>query len=161
LIQSPSVASGSWDPYQAALLISDGDWHLSYDGKDKEGNYLSNGIYLMEISTSQGSTRTQAKLFFSVLSQPQSIQHVLASPNPVMPGDLSLWMSWTPAQAANVSIYDGAGDLVRSFAAGATPPQLWDLNSASGRRVAEGVYMLVIQIPGQHDRSIFKLAVIR
>jgi hypothetical protein len=160
LISSAILSPASFDPSQKPISIISGDWHAAYDGKDRQGNFLPDGAYLMDVESSQGASSVSVKLPFTVLAQTQTISAVLA-PNPVLPGANFVILNWVASQSADIQIYDSTGGLVRNFEGQQRAPLRWDLKTASGHSVAAGVYFLVIRAFGQRDVKVLKLAILR
>jgi hypothetical protein len=160
-ILAPIAPSQAWDPYLNGLTVSDGDWQMSFDGKNQQGSFLANGVYLMEITTSTGSGSSKVKVFFTVLSQPQPVHSIAVGPNPVLPGQEQVVITWRPALAGELRIYGEGGDLVRSFGSDAVPPLVWDLRTSSGQLASSGVYFVAVRSPGQRNSLVFKLALAR
>lgn len=143
------------------MSIKSGDWTVNYNGKDAQGNFLADGTYVLEVDSSQGGSSAVFRTSFTVLSQAKPPLTGLLGPNPVNAGSNFVMVTWQPAQAAEVMIYDSTGSLIRSFVAGPPPPLTWDLKTASGHSVGAGVYLLVIRLPGQRSGKVLKLAIIR
>jgi hypothetical protein len=77
-----------------------------------------------------------------------------ASPNPFNPRT-TIGFVLDSAQVVNLGVYDLAGRLVTTLAAGSYPPGrhdfVWNGTDEQGRRVASGVYLYRLESPDQVD----------
>jgi hypothetical protein len=161
LIQSATLGSSGFDPMSGALSLSSGDWSASFQGKNSQGYTLSNGVYMLEIVSGDGSSSATWKGFVTVLSQPDSPGNLLAAPNPVLPGQSQVLISWSGGQVAEVRIYDGSGALIRVLGPSNNSSCIWDMRSTSGQPVSAGTYLALIRPQGQGRAKILKIAVAR
>jgi hypothetical protein len=149
-----------YNPGAGPLLLSDGPWSYEFDGRDGNGDLLSNGIYLFEIVSQQGSGTSTVEVEITVIGSGGGGVALTAAPNPVRSGN-GVFIQWQPAtQKVELEVYDMDGGLVRSFGE-LVSPCTWNLDTGGGRPVAGGVYVICARVPGQKLPAFFKLAVIQ
>jgi hypothetical protein len=151
---SLKASSGS----QAVLTYQSptGGGQIVWTGLTQDGSRVANGSYLLNI---QGPTSSRA-LTFTLLNGPADGGHLLASPNPVRPGE-SLRLDFAvPAGSvtAHARLYDLAGELVRESIAPVGQGVLWMTLS----NLSSGIYLVVVDVdgPGAYQQKQ-KIALIR
>jgi hypothetical protein len=145
---------------QGPLVLSGWGWSFSYDGKDSNGQYLTNGVYTLVIESAQGGQVTKTVLQITVVGSAGIQLDLMVWPNPVRGGE-SVTIQWQPlSQQADVSVYNLNGALIRSFGF-VNPPLVWNLTTASGQAVADGIYFIGVRTPGRRAPQWFKLGVAR
>lgn len=151
-----------YNPGAGPLELSGGAWSFDYDGMDASGAVLRNGVYLFVLESAQGSSSASVKFQVTVLGDgAQGISQLLAAPNPVHAGSVSVDIQWQPAtQAVELKIYDLNGGLVRDLGTGPSPAS-WDLRSGGGTKAADGIYIISARIPGERSPACFKLMLAR
>ena len=85
------------------------------------------------------------------------------------PATESVWLSYrlaTTAATIDVRIFNVSGELVfKGAAPGTARSYRWDLRNADGRRVTDGLYVVVLEavdpVTLARDRRVLKLAVTR
>ena len=158
----PVRSFGAWpqpyDPSLGPLHLGDGDWSFGYDGRDAKGAELASGVYQLALVDAAGAV--QALKTVEVLGAQGAALAMKAGPNPLRAGDAQVRVTWDPALAADLRVYDQAGQLVRDLGT-AAPPRAWDLRGAGGAAVADGVYVVTARLPGQRASQACKLAVAR
>ena len=161
VLQSFAWSPQPYDPGKGPLLLSDGAWSFSYDGKDGSGAVLRNGVYLLVLESRQGSTVTKTQAEVTVIGNAGDAVALMAGPNPLRGGADSVTIAWQPAaQPMELKVYSLNGGLVASLGV-KTSPATWNLRSAGGTSAADGVYLITVRAPGQRNPQCFKLAVLR
>ncbi len=153
-----SLSPDPWDPAKGALVLSHAAWSLAYDGKDGSGAQLRNGVYLLVIESAGGAT---VRASLRVLGAGSGRVSLVAGPNPVLPQDRQIRISWAPITIVELKVYSLDGSLVRDLGGAAAPPLYWDLRSAAGEPVAGGIFVVSARIPGERQPQTFKLRVVR
>lgn len=88
----------------------------------------------------------------------ESSQKPRLYPNPFIPSTHSGGVTLSPVpEGAQVSVYTLAGKLVKDLSAGDSRTIVWDGFSGDGKRVASGVYMILIK--SAQGKTILKLAI--
>jgi hypothetical protein len=160
-LHSFTWAPQPYNPTAGPLLLSEGSWSYDYDGKDGNGSYLLNGVYLFVIVSQQGSSTVTVQTEITVIGSTGLGLQLTAAPNPVRASTNQVFIQWQPAaQSADLRIYDLVGGQVRAFGT-VSSPAVWDLRTAGGAPVADGVYVISARVPGQKKPAFFKFAVIR
>jgi hypothetical protein len=151
-----SLSQNPYDPGSGPLVISHGAWTFQYNGRDASGAELRNGLYLLVLSFSGGSSTIKIQL--QVLGEGGNGVELSAGPNPCQGSNVQL--RWFPAVPAEVTVHGQDGSLVRDLGL-RLPPLTWNLATADGRQVSAGIYLIGARVPGQRSPSFFKLAVLR
>ena len=160
-LQSLAWSPQPYDPGKGPLLLSDGAWSFSYDGKDGSGAVLRNGVYLLVLDSRQGSTVTKTQAEVTVIGNGGVAVTLMAGPNPLRGGADTVTIAWQPAaQPVELKVYSLYGGLVASLGV-QTSPAMWNLRSAGGAPAADGVYLITARVPGQRSPQCFKLMVAR
>jgi len=153
-------AAAVYDPTGGPLVIRQGAWTFAYDGKDSGGGYLPTGVYAMVFDNGIGVSA--GKVQVRVTKATEGI-FVAAAPNPVGPGmdRVRIWWSGVSAGArAEVDLFALNGARIRSFGV-AESPLTWDIRTATGAPVANGIYWVEVRVVGTSEKAGFKLAVSR
>jgi hypothetical protein len=145
-------------PEAGPLVLRQGAWSCSFDGKDSNGAYLGNGVYLLELS--EGGS-VEARLQITVGGAGGGVSGFVVAPNPVRSGQEAVNIAWAPAStAAELRVYSFSGGLVRNLGS-QTAPWRWDLRTSTGQAVADGIYFITARVPGDVAPQVIKLAVAR
>jgi hypothetical protein len=155
-----SAAPQPFDPGKGTLAISDGTWTYAFDGKDSSGAVLRNGVYLfvLEFSGPSGGT---AQVQVQVVGSGGTGVNIFAAPNPARPSSGKVSIYWSPVVRVELKVYELGGGLVQDFGLTGVPPMVWDLKTASGQPVANGIYVVSARVPGERSPRVFKLMVAR
>lgn len=153
-----SPSQDPWDPALGPLTLQDAGWSFSYDGLDANGTVLRNGIYLFEVQSQGGSG---VKKQIRILGAGEGRVSLTAAPNPVRPGAGSVRIAWSPSQRVELKVYSLDGSLVRDFSDASRSPVLWDLRNAGGSPIANGIFFVVVRVPGERSPQVSKLLVAR
>ncbi len=149
------------------VLLSDGT-KLEWDGRDENGRLVPNGIYTVRTNSLQPDGRQQISSETFSLTHPYEkvIESAVLVPNPA---DDVVWISFKLALtfgAVDVKIYAVSGKLIyKGQTPGTSRSFRWDLTNSHGSRVAQGLYVVVLEArdpwTGKQDRATLKLAVLR
>jgi hypothetical protein len=160
LLATVELSARTWDPASGPLTLRDGNWSWDWDGRDAAGRPLRAGPYRLEIASVQGGSQAKASKDLLILASSLPLNALWAAPNPVTKGVQGIRIGWKPGVPAELRVYDSTGSLVRSWE-DALPPQVWDLQGASGAQVAGGIYLVAVRAKGQQKAAVFKMAVAR
>jgi regulation of enolase protein 1 (concanavalin A-like superfamily) len=153
---SLNVSSDPWDPAQGPLQIGDGTWTFTYSGLGSDGAVLRNGVYLLVVEGGGGSIQRTIQIVGAGLKGVE----LVAAPNPLQAGVAGLSIRWQPSVVVELAAYGLDGALIRDFGK-VSSPYFWDLKTASGRSVADGIYLLGARLPGERRPRFFKVMVVR
>jgi hypothetical protein len=158
-----AFSSDPWDPGIGLLTVSEGSWSFALDGLDSTGAEIPNGVYIVEASSVNGAqSYTQTSQVTLIRGDPVNITGLNAAPNPVLPGNLAIFIWWNPVPVVDVQIYNNAGELVRTLMRGsARSSAWWDMKDSGGATVANGIYLVYARVPGQRRGAAFKVAISR
>ena len=160
-VQAVQWSPQPYNPQAGPLVLSHGSWTFAFDGKDSGGEFLRNGVYLFKLLSVQGTSNFSVDFQVTVIGGGGFMVSLLAAPNPLRPPADSVSIQWQPrTQVVELKIYSLSGSLVRDLGQ-AVSPAAWDLRSASGRPVADGVYWISARVPGRRSPQFFKLMVAR
>ncbi len=147
------------------VLLSDGSL-ASWDGKSVSGALAPNGLYTVRVmSVLPDGRRMVTSATISII---RPYEQLIVSPELVPnPAGEAAWLSYRLAStfaAVDIRVYNVAGELLFEGSADGTRNSFkWDLRNRDGRRVAAGLYLVVIEAAdpttGKRDRAILKLAV--
>jgi hypothetical protein len=159
-----NFSQNPYDPAQGLLAITDGSWNASFDALSDGGVLLPNGVYRVEVESRD--TGVQKILVSSNLTILSGKGHGLDTtgvyPNPVKAGDRVLFITWLPPVPVEVSIYNLAGERVAYLGLLNPPPfATWNLKSASGQDVANGIYVAVLRNKASEILRIVKVVVVK
>ncbi len=107
------------------------------------------------------ATTDHLSLFQVMQVEPsETTENLVVYPNPARParGDTGINFTWIPP-GTDVKLYTPAGEFVRRIEADLTGIAFWDLLNDSGRSVASGVYIAIVD--GNGGKQKFKVAVQR
>ena len=160
LISSIVLSQVPFDPAAGPLLISSGTWQSTFSGYSAQGKRLPNGVYRLEIeSSNQVTTHTYKTLISIVGDENNRISKVFVGPSPLTIGQM-LWISWAPAVDAQVRIYNLNGALVaKNDLIQGGKSSVWDGKTSSGDRAAAGIYLVSLRPLGERLGRIVKIAV--
>jgi hypothetical protein len=155
-------------PASSLTLTLSGGTVLAWDGRNGDGNFVTNGEYFIEIQTNDGqggtSTVTKAVMVFSNGLNPAG-GSVVVYPNPWSAASGRKQVNFflgTPNMTLRVNIYSLAGELVaRTSGLPGSSTAVWDF---SDQKVASGLYIAVVAIQnsaGGSVRQMRKIAVIQ
>jgi hypothetical protein len=155
------VSVDPYDPSVGGLVLSEGAWSYSFDGRDSHGEVLPNGAYVFELESNQGGTVTKVRRTLQVVGSGVPMVEVLAGPNPLRPGALQVIIQWKPSVPVDLKIYNLNGELVRELGRVVGGPVDWDLRTQTGVPVGNGVYWISARRPGERLPRLFKLMLAR
>jgi hypothetical protein len=157
-----AISSNPYNPGTGSLLLSDGGWTYSFDGRDSTGAVLRNGIYLFVVASQEGGKQIGSVEFqVTVLGNGGAGVTLLVAPNPVHSSAEYVSIQWQPAgQVVELKIYDLPRGLVRGLGT-CSSPAVWDLRTGGGEKVGDGIYIVSARVPGQRKPTLFKLMVAR
>lgn len=137
----------------------------SWDGRDINGDVVPPGQYRLLVesrNTVNGDVHT-AKAFVSVEAlSPDLIQSFIVAPNPAS-DKVEFRISLRSPGITSLRIYTLAGELVWiDRVEGLQNISVWDLRTASGKNIAQGVYivMIITEIDGLIETRIERVAVV-
>jgi hypothetical protein len=155
-----TLSSNPFDPLKGPLVISQGGWSVSFDGRADSGEYLLTGPYLVKAFSDDGGGAAVAQASFNLLlGQADTLTALYAVPNPATGNKVDLF--WFPSVAVDLEIFNQAGELIwRTRVKGPGPAQ-WNLRTVSGQPATGGVYVIMARQPGKKMPRLFKLAVVK
>lgn len=167
---APVLARVEPDPGTPGVIVfvlSDGT-RIVWDGRDAAGAPVPNGVYTVRVTDRLPDGRESVTTAGFAYTRPfmDVIESAALVPNPATE---SVWLSYRLASTAaivDVRIYNVAGELVfKTTVNGAARQYRWDLRNADGRRVTDGMYIVVLDAldpaTRSRDRQMLKLAVTR
>lgn len=162
LVTAFALSKDPYDPALGPLFLSDLAWSAAFDGRDSQGRVLPNGLYVIEVQSTQGPASATASRTVQVLSSGPPLPSVAVVPGLITPKTAAASLLWSPALAAELSVYSLAGELMRQWRVAAGQGRVdWDLRSAAGQRAAPGVYLLIVRPEGERRGAIAKLSLVR
>jgi len=152
------------------ILLSEGTV-ITWDGRDEKGAPVDNGVYaiqlVVEIPDPSG-TGVVRKYVSTELTLAWAYEKLIVSsvlvPNPARD---AVWLKLSlgaPGADVEIRVYSVSGELVyKQKTTGYESPYRWDLRNRSGSKLAQGLYVVVIEardrVTGNYDRRTLKLAV--
>ena len=127
---------------------------LPWDGKNAEGELVSNGIYeiQVEVKTATGYSVVASKTVTILRDGDEVILgDVKAYPNPCLISDVSTVLptiAWTGAGPGKVKIkiYNIAGELIKEIKEDmAVLSAQWDMSTRDGNSASSGMYVIIIE----------------
>jgi len=158
--------SGSGGEVQIALGESS---MTSWDVRGEDGRILPSGVYhvVVRYRSSEGEDVTLSQNITVVGNDPSDALAFSCSPNPArIPGEMQFVVSVSgqaPPSPTRIRIYSISSELVRVLAV-ENGRANWDLMTPSGRPVASGVYIAVLEATnsnGEILKGMLKTMVIR
>ncbi len=139
---------------------------VTWDGRNDQGDLAQSGTYtvkvLRQLPGSSPTVLTDTVTLLDVSGDP--LAGALAAPDPALAGQgrVEILLGAPAAQGVRAAVYDQAGEKVADLEAAAGSRGLtWDI---SGRRMAEGVYLIVLSTRdarGRVARKVLKEALLR
>jgi flagellar hook assembly protein FlgD len=141
---------------------------FAWDGKGEDGNLVPTGDYFVRSKTygTDGAITVRVAPL-TVIRSGQSLfgSARLLYPNPVIDAAWFDTSGFIAGDHVTVRVFNLAYELIREIdLSGRVPGRVaWDLNTTSGARVADGIYLVAWEVErdGRRERRTVKLAVIR
>ncbi len=162
-----AVEADPGTPGAITFILSDGT-RLAWDGRDAGGAPVPNGMYTVRVTDRLPDGRESVSTASFAYTRPfqDVIEVATLVPNPATE---SVWLSYRLASTAatvDIRIYNVAGELVfKGWTPGTARQYRWDLRNAAGERVADGMYVVVLEATDPltlaRDRQVLKLAVVK
>jgi hypothetical protein len=150
-----------YDPAKGLLLISNGSWSVAFNGRGSSGQALANDMYRVQAISVSGSSSVQCQGNLQILGgSGVQLEALSVAPNPLREGDVMM-LNWVPTGVVDIQIYNLAGELVMDLGDYSSPPALWNLNSGSGVKVSNGIYVICMRPLGQRLAQLLKAAILR
>lgn len=139
---------------------------LKWDTRDLDGVPVSSGFYTVRVTSvlSDGRANVCSATFALSRLQDDVIVSANVVPNPSREVAWLVCSLASPGVVVEVKVYNVAGELVRSEAMGPGMRSCrWDLRNSAGLRVANGLYVVVLDAwdpaTGAREKTMLKLAV--
>jgi len=146
--------------------------YVIWDGLNDQGNAVGAGSYEVQVNvvSTQGRTVVAAKSIVLLSEKTSYMQSVSILPNPYTTSILGLrqikfvWVSGTETGWMNVTVYNMAGEKVRTLNATLESGSVvWDVKSADNSRISTGYYVVIFESKnstGHFYRNIAKMAIL-
>jgi hypothetical protein len=166
----PSSSTFAFGPNPSAADKLDfdlGGLTISWDGTNALGKRVDSGVYTVQLeSDSMGGAAIIATTDVAVINAAAGVlDGAMAGPNPLLPGDNTLWLRAPNAPAGTkltARLYNLAGELIMTATNDLQPDRLSvDMGS---RPVSSGVYVMSVTAVapwGTVERHNFKLILVR
>jgi hypothetical protein len=155
-------SSSPFDPSKGPLIISQAGWGVAFDGRADAGDLLPTGPYILKVTSSDASSTHDTQDSLVIMGNDSgALETVFVAPNPVLKTDNDLRIYWKPGIDIDLEVYNQAGEKIRHFSFSGPAPAIWDLTTATGQVLSNGIYLIVARQPGQKTPKIFKFSIIK